>query len=100
MLPLPQRGHLQARPRSALSVTGGGVSVLYLLPFPPWGKRGPPSTRARRMRGLYPRRQTPHPPSLRSGPFSHKGRRKEKREALRPPFLTQNPLSVRDEVGQ
>src|SRR5256885_17087554 len=27
------------------------------------------------MRGLYPRRQTPHPPPLRSGTFSHKGRR-------------------------
>jgi hypothetical protein len=29
------------------------------------------------MTGLYPRRRTPHPPSLREGTFSHKGRREE-----------------------
>src|SRR5882724_4442659 len=29
------------------------------------------------MRGLYPRIETPHPPSLREGTFSHKGRRKK-----------------------
>src|SRR5947199_2483123 len=28
----------------------------------------------RRMRGLCPRRETPHPPSLREGTLSHKGR--------------------------
>ncbi|MBX9645448.1 MAG: hypothetical protein K2X57_00145, partial [Xanthobacteraceae bacterium] len=27
--------------------------------------------------GFFPRRQTPHPPSLREGTFSHKGRREE-----------------------
>jgi hypothetical protein len=32
--------------------------------------------KARRMRGLYPRRQTPHPSSLREATFTHKGRRK------------------------
>jgi hypothetical protein len=26
---------------------------------------------------LFPRRQTPHPPSLREGTFSHKARREE-----------------------
>jgi hypothetical protein len=32
---------------------------------------------ASRMRGLHLRIETPHPPSLREGTFSHKGRRKE-----------------------
>src|SRR5262245_52663945 len=31
MLPLPQRGHLQAMPRSALSVRVGGVSFIRSL---------------------------------------------------------------------
>src|SRR5439155_25571391 len=30
---------------------------------------------SRRVRGLAPRIETPHPPSLREGTFSHKGRR-------------------------
>src|SRR5262245_42193933 len=40
------------------------------------------------MRGLYPRRQTPHPPSLRSGTLSHKGRGQAKRRWP----AQQNPL--------
>src|SRR5882757_8968702 len=31
------------------------------------------------MRGLFPRIETPHPPSLRYGTFSHKGRRKKQK---------------------
>src|SRR5258706_10267106 len=32
---------------------------------------------SRRVRGLSPRIETPHPPSLREGTFSHKGRRRK-----------------------
>jgi hypothetical protein len=40
---------------------------------------------SRRVRGLSPRIETPHPPSLREGTFSHKGRRKEAVDAILSP---------------
>src|SRR5436305_10200363 len=44
----------------------------FLLPL-----REKVARKARRMRGLDPRRQTPHPSSLREATLSHKGRGKK-----------------------
>src|ERR1700722_7170978 len=43
------------------------------------------STNSRRVRGLSPRIETPHPPSLREGTFSHKGRREGAVDAILSP---------------
>src|SRR5438874_7375760 len=69
---------VRARSSSTASI-GRGVSKergnrgsRSVLPFSPCGRRWRGRSPCR-MRGLHPRRETPHPPSLRSGPLSHKG---------------------------
>src|SRR5262249_2085916 len=47
------------------------ITLLFLLPFSPCGRRWLASRDASRMRGLRPRRQTPHPASSRSARFRH-----------------------------
>src|SRR5215216_8111781 len=58
-------------------ISGRGVIRFRLSSLSPCGRGWLASPDARRVRGLSPRIKTPHPPSLREGTFSHKGRREE-----------------------
>src|SRR5829696_8642283 len=69
-------------PRSALWGRVGDWSGVILCPspLPLWERVDRMSAaHSRRVRGLSPRIETPHPPSLREGTFSHKGRREERK---------------------
>ena len=71
-----------------MHVNGGdGSGAFFLLPLWEMVVR-----EARRMRGLSPRIDTPHPPSLREGTFSHKGRREEEAAS---PFLHRSHQRVK-----
>src|SRR5947207_2746965 len=63
------------------------------LPSPLVGQGGA----KRRMRGLYPRRQTPHPSSLREVTLSHRGRGEERDVSPRNTPETRFPASRMNE---
>src|SRR6476659_1504543 len=69
-----------------LVLSGGTVRVKEgLFPSPLVGEGGSNERSSFETgEGFFPRRQTPHPPSLREGTFSHKGRREVRASAKSP----------------